>query len=72
MIRACVDVVAEMVSQLRGGARRLLVGITSPGRDSLDVGDAASGFLYAATKPLLDHDGTVTVDLRDRNRGRRA
>jgi UDP-glucose 4-epimerase len=56
-------VLPEIITQLREGSRRLHLGNTSPRRDYIYVGDAASGFLDAATKPLPDHEGTLTVNL---------
>lgn len=45
-------VLPEIIGQLRRGARTLALGNTSPKRDYIYVGDAAAGFIAAATRPL--------------------
>lgn len=56
-------IVPEVIKQLRGGARTLRLGNTAPRRDYIYVGDAAAGFIAAATRPLPAGDRVVTANL---------
>ncbi|MGD9812719.1 MAG: NAD-dependent epimerase/dehydratase family protein [Sphingobium sp.] len=53
----------EIVKQLRQGERTLRLGNVTPKRDYIFVGDAAAGFIAAATVPLADDRRLVVANL---------
>jgi len=54
-------VLPEIIQQLKRGTRLLRLGNVHPKRDYIYVGDAADGFIAAATQPLADGPDHVSV-----------
>lgn len=56
-------ILPEIIKQLRGGVRELKLGNVSPKRDYIFVGDAAAGFIAAATRPMPEGAKVVVANL---------
>ena len=54
-------VLPEIIQQLKRGTRLLRLGNVHPKRDYIYVGDAADGFIAAATRPLADGPDHVSI-----------